>query len=103
MPETEKTTEKQNDPTDRRDSILICRDGNKLTREETLLREHELTVIVNDKPVMKLVCTRDSLYELVLGRLKTEGFIDKAEDIYRIYFCRYENEATVLLNKEIPL
>lgn len=94
-------TGSKNELIDRSESLMIRADGSKSEREEKLLREHELSIIVNDRPVMRLVCTRDNLYELVLGRLKTEGFIDKAEDVFRIWFCRYENEATVLLNKEI--
>ncbi len=60
-----------------------------------LIKEHALTVIVNERPILKLVCTRSNLRELVIGRLVTEGIIETLEDIYKIYFCKYENEARV--------
>jgi len=86
-----------------RDAKLIMADGNTTEIETTLLSEHELSILVNEHFVMKLVCTKQDLKELVLGRLLTSGFIDGMEDISKILFCKYQNEASVFLNKELEL
>ena len=96
-------TEQENSLIYRRNSTVIYRDGSRSEQEEVLLTEHELNITVNEKPVIKLVCTKEYLQELIIGRLFTEGFIDKTEDVDKIYLCRYETEAAVLLNKEIDL
>ena len=84
-----------------RDVKVIMADGSIAETEATLLNEHELSILVNEHFVMKLVCTKQDLNELVLGRLLTSGFIDRAEDVDKILFCKYQKEASVFLNKEI--
>ena len=80
---------------------LITPDGNEVAEEITLLHEHELNIIVNEHPVMRLVCTKQHLNELVLGRLLTGGFIERAEDVCKIVFDKDKTEAGVFLNREI--
>ncbi len=80
---------------------ILYPDGKKVQGEAEIVSEHNLTVLINEKAAYRLVCTKDHLKELVAGRLKTDGFIESADDIYRIYFCKYENEASVFLNREI--
>ena len=77
--------------------------GETADKECALIKEHELTVIVNEQPVLKIICTGDDLKELVVGRLCTEGLIERAGDIERLYFCRYGREASVFLNRELVL
>lgn len=89
------------DNIERLESTRIYADGTNEKIETALLKEHELTVIVNEKPVMKLVCTKDHLNELVTGRLFTDGIIDDAKDIEKLWFCRYGSEASVFLKDEI--
>lgn len=88
---------------ERHEGKVIYPDGTGTCKETGLLKEHELKIIVNEKPLMKLICTRSDLYELVLGRLFTEGIIEGPEEIFKIWFCKYETEATVLLDKDIDL
>ena len=76
----------------------IMADGRAAEEETFLLNEHELSIIVNEHLLMKLVCTNQNLDELVLGRLMTSGIIDRAEDVDRIIFSKYKNEAAVFLN-----
>ncbi len=83
------------------DAKVMASDGSVTEEETVLLREHELNIIVNETPVMSLICTKQDLYELVLGRLITSGLIGKAEDVSKIIFCRYLTEASVFLNKTI--
>ncbi len=88
---------------ERHESRIIYHDGTGVYKETGLLKEHELNIIVNEKPLMKLICTGSDLDELVLGRLFTEGIIDGPTDVYKLWFCKYETEATVLLDKDIDL
>ena len=85
------------------DVTVVASDGSISEKETVLLNEHELDIIINERHVMKLVCTGQYLYELVLGRLLTGGFIEKAEDVSEILFCRYRTQASVFLNKDIDL
>ena len=80
---------------------MVYAGGRSTEDEPVLLKEHELRIIINDRPVMQLVCTKDMLKELVTGRLYTEGIIDKPDDIGKMYFCRYENEVNILTDKAI--
>ena len=82
---------------------MIHADGSSGTEEMEVLREHELTVLINDKPVMRLICTRDHLKELVTGRLYTDRMINAPDEIASLFFCRYENEAMVFLEPDIML
>ena len=83
------------------DAVLVAADGSRSETETYLIKEHELEIMVNEQPVMKLICTKQDLHELVMGRLLTGGFIEKADDVARIVFCKYKNQASVFLNKEI--
>ncbi|MCR4786494.1 MAG: formate dehydrogenase accessory sulfurtransferase FdhD [Lachnospiraceae bacterium] len=85
------------------DTTVHYTGGETADKECALIKEHELTVIVNEQPVLKIICTGDDLKELVVGRLCTEGLIERAGDIERLYFCRYGREASVFLNKELVL
>ena len=80
---------------------LINADGSKDDAEVVLLCEHDLSIIVNERFVMKLVCTGEYLEELVMGRLLTGGFIKSAEDVERILFCREKTEASVFLSNDV--
>lgn len=82
-------------------STVQLRDGHSIPHEITVISEHILTVIVNERPIYRLVCTKDHLRELVTGRLYTDGIIESKDDIERLYFCRYENEVSVFLKNDI--
>ncbi|MCR5147938.1 MAG: formate dehydrogenase accessory sulfurtransferase FdhD [Eubacterium sp.] len=76
-------------------------DGKKEKKETAVISEHNLNVLVNEKDVYRLICTKDNLKELVIGRLLTDGIIETMDDIFKIVFCRYDEEASVFLKKEI--
>ncbi|MCR5789903.1 MAG: formate dehydrogenase accessory sulfurtransferase FdhD [Lachnospiraceae bacterium] len=69
--------------------------------ETSVISEHTLQVLINEQPVYRIICTKDHLRELVTGRLVTDGIIKKKDDIYNIFFCKYENEASVFLNSDV--
>ncbi len=74
---------------------VLSFDGQTKTKEITVICEHTLNVIVNDHHVYMIVCTKDHLRELVVGRMFTDGLIVKKEDIENIAFCKNENEVCV--------
>lgn len=82
-------------------TTVIYRDGHIEDDDITVISEHILTVTVNERPVYRLICTKDHLRELVIGRLFTDGLIQRADNIERLYFCRYENEAAVFLKDQM--
>jgi FdhD protein len=87
----------------REEVTLIAADNGQTEAEVVLLCEHELSIIVNERYVARLICTDQYLDELVMGRLLTDGFIESAEDVYKILFCKYKTEVSVFLNKDIKL
>ena len=78
---------------------FINRDGQLISKQEQILKEHLIDVYLNDHLTMKLVCLPQYLTELVLGRLLTERIIDSISDIEQIYICEYGKRAKVYLNK----
>ncbi|MCR5508017.1 MAG: formate dehydrogenase accessory sulfurtransferase FdhD [Lachnospiraceae bacterium] len=88
------------------EKLKICvlyPDGKKEQSEAAVIKEHVLNVMINEQPALRLVCTRKDLKELVAGRLLTDGFIKNAEDIYKMYFCKTENEVSVFLKDDTRL
>lgn len=78
----------------------IGRDGECRREAEAVLTEHVIDVYINDRLTMKLICIPEFLTELVLGRLLTEGIIDRAEDVEQIYICEHGLRARVLLREK---
>lgn len=78
-------------------------DGHTEFGETSVISEHYLTVIINERPAYRLVCTKSDLKELLVGRLYTDGWIDDTDDIVDIFFCRYEKEASVFLKDTAAL
>jgi len=91
------------DLTDKQHIVTVSEDGSKAESEMDLLHEHALTIVVNEQRLMRLICTKQNLHELVLGRLLTDGLIEGMQDVSKLWFCKYENEATVLLSRELKL
>lgn len=78
---------------------FIGRDGQLLTKEEQVLKEHLIDVYINDRLTMKLICLPQHLTELVLGRLLTEHIIQSVDDVDHIYICEYGKRARVYLRQ----
>lgn len=55
--------------------------------ELPLAVEHAATIVVNEQPVFRVVCTPELLPQLALGRLLTEGWIAAAEEVEQIAVC----------------
>lgn len=91
--------EKQNTTVE---NCLIKTNENKtINSNNELLVEHYITVYLNEKQLMTLVCTGSNLVELVVGRLISENIINKIDDIEKIYICEYGQRARVYLKNDI--
>ena len=82
-------------------TTVLYPDGSNREEEVRIIHEHNLTITVNEHPAYRLICTKNDLKELVTGRLLTDGLIESAGDIYKIFFSKCEREANVFLNKNI--
>ncbi len=85
---------------DRAKVRVIKADRNQREEDRLLIREHPLTVFVNEKPAFHMICTRDHLKELVMGRLYTEGLIKGREEVCSISLAQEEEEARVVLTSD---
>lgn len=59
--------------------------------------EHVLDVYVNDVLTMRVVCTPEGLFDLVVGRLFTEGIISAPDQVARIDLVEESTRANVQL------
>ena len=82
-------------------TTVLYPDMREMTEEAETVSEHIFGILVNERPAYRLVCSKNHLKELVTGRLKTDGLIESTDDIDRIFFCKYENEASVFLNRDV--
>ncbi len=88
------------DNTETAGMCIMKRNGESFTEEHRVLREHELTIIINEREAIRLVCTASNIVNLVVGRLLSEGFVDSVEDIENIYICETGQRARVFLTEE---
>ena len=78
-------------------AISFGRDGSEAPLSRLLAREHRLALRVDGAPFALLVCTRDRLQELALGRLCTAGRIAQAADVLSLRFSEDEGKAEACL------
>lgn len=81
----------------------ILRSGMVEEINRALIAEHHMDILINDKKVMRLVCSGEYLPYLVLGRLICEGIISDIRVIDSIAVCESGAEARVLLDGEIEI
>ncbi|MDO5336965.1 MAG: formate dehydrogenase accessory sulfurtransferase FdhD [Eubacteriales bacterium] len=81
----------------------IGRDGTICQKEDPVLTEHSLDVYINENLTLNLTCIPEYLYELVLGRLFTEGKIQNAEDVKSLCICESGRRANAVLARELSL
>ena len=79
--------------------VTVRNDGSKEDISRTLLREHHLTVFINETRAMEIACTPTHLPFLVTGRLISEGLISGADDINILDICEKGLNAKVFLKE----
>ncbi|MDD7388726.1 MAG: formate dehydrogenase accessory sulfurtransferase FdhD [Lachnospiraceae bacterium] len=83
--------------------IIVNADGSRREAHSRVVREHFMDVYINEQLAVKLVCTPANLVELVMGRMVSERYIDREDDVESIYICNYGSKARVFLKKDAEL
>ncbi len=83
-------------------STIMSGNGQITTKETPVISEHLLNVIINEQTVYRLICTNCHLRELVIGRLVTDGMIERKNNVCDLSFSRDQKEADVLFNSDSP-
>ncbi len=83
-------------------SYIIRPDGTKERKNVSLIKEHNLSISVNGEKMFSIVCSKDKLEELVIGRLLTEGFIRSEKDISELSIDPSGKNAFVTLVADSP-
>ena len=65
-------------------SAVHIRDGNRLSREETVVREETLCLYLNGDLLVRLLCSPSHLEDLAAGFLFSEGLVQGADDVLSI-------------------
>ena len=82
---------------------IINSDGSTEASANMIVKEHFIDLYINDQLAAKLVCTPKNLSEMIIGRMKTEGYIDSIDDVESLYICEYGSRARVFLKNKNPL
>jgi FdhD protein len=69
--------------------------------EDDIIIEHTLEILINDKPLVKLLCTPTSLKELATGFLASEGIITSYSDMLDIRVNNEKDRAFIKLTDEM--
>lgn len=85
------------------DVTVVNADKSSFIRESGVTAEHVMEIYLNEQLVLKLVCTPENLVELAAGRLVSEGYLSRREDVESIYICESGQRAKVYLTKDIVL
>ncbi|BAQ11051.1 formate dehydrogenase accessory protein fdhd [Bacillus sp. OxB-1] len=62
-------------------TVLQFANGSFTQREDLIVAEHPVTIRINSKEFMTIVCSPDHIEEMVIGFLASEGIIPKYEQI----------------------
>ena len=82
-------------------SFIRYADGEFTPTSAPLPHEQALTLIVNGKAWMEMICTPSLVEELVVGFLYNERLIESRADISRLYVCDTADYAEIDTLKEI--
>lgn len=79
--------------------IIKIKNNNKETIDDFVTEEISLTIEINDKELITLLCSQDNINELTIGYLFTSGIIQNIEDIEKInIFCLIQNKWVAHVN-----
>lgn len=82
--------------------IIRLRDGEMELIEDTVISEYPLTIFINEKELVTLLCSPEGLEYLAVGFLVSEGIIKNMEQIEKVSIDKDRGHAYVdLKNKSI--
>lgn len=76
---------------------VIRSDGTKETKRSFLVKEHSLSICINDEKTIHTVCSDEYLKEMTVGCLFTSGYISGKEEIKEILFDDSRENVNVVL------
>lgn len=76
-------------------NIIRIKDRGVLKEEDTVVIEYPFTIFLNDEEIITLLCSPNSLKELTIGFLHSEGLIDSISDIEKIILDKEKGIAYV--------
>ncbi|OIK09879.1 sufurtransferase FdhD [Bacillus sp. MUM 116] len=82
--------------------ILRCTNGYTETTEDIIVTEFPVTVKINGKELVTMVCTPEYMEDMVIGYLASEGIIRCYEDIKEIWVQEKEGYVHVETDKLNP-
>jgi len=88
--------------TENRTIVRIDRDGTR-EQEDLIITEHALTITLNDRQFVTMLCTPSDLEALGLGFLLSEGIISSTEDIESLSLSDDGSELKVYLKDDTIL
>jgi len=83
--------------------VSRCTNDSREEIEVSLIKEVPLTIFLNGKEVVTLLCLGDQMKELAIGFLASEGFIERSSDIKTIRVDEEKGTAEVETISENPL
>lgn len=88
--------------TENRTIVRIDQDGRK-TQADVVVREHALTLTLNDRQFVTMLCSPSDLETLGLGFLLSEGVIKSTEDVESLFLSDDRSELKIYLKDEDAL
>lgn len=92
-----------NEGVSRLDIKKIKKTGDIVDIESSLISEHKMEIFLNERQIMRLVCSKQYLPYLVLGRLICEGIIQTPDLIDSISICETGSRASVYTKENVVL
>lgn len=83
--------------------MRVLADGTIRAEKRSLISEHRITVFINEKKAMTLVCTPTNLAELIIGRMISEKLVHDISDIELLSICEGGYTAKVFLKENAEL
>lgn len=83
-------------------NIIRVKGDNRTEEEDVVASEYPFTIYINDKEIITLLCSPNSLKELTIGFLYSEGFISSLTDVDRLLIEDEKGIAYVYVNNINP-
>jgi FdhD protein len=79
-------------------NIVLYKSGNRLEKEDLIIKEFPLTIFINKYELLTLMVLKENLEYLVIGFLAAEGLIKKRSEIVKLEFK--QNDSVVMVELE---
>lgn len=79
---------------------VYAKDGSPVVRPQWVVKEQPVTLYLNEREVVTLVCAGHHLDELAVGFFRAEGFLEDPADIDRIEMDEEDGRVTIITSKE---